>query len=106
MAGFEPANAGVKVPCLTIWLHPIVFAPLFMVELATHHFRYIRPFLPDSVPLAKQFTFQNLFAVLALVINLFTLYSHHTSSSGHLFFTSDKKPKCLFSFHGYIGLNM
>ena len=22
MAGFEPANAGVKVPCLTAWLHP------------------------------------------------------------------------------------
>ena len=22
MAGFEPADAGVKVPCLTTWLHP------------------------------------------------------------------------------------
>ena len=22
MAGLEPANAGVKVPCLTTWLHP------------------------------------------------------------------------------------
>ena len=22
MAGLEPANAGVKVPCLTAWLHP------------------------------------------------------------------------------------
>ena len=22
MAGFEPANEGVKVPCLTAWLHP------------------------------------------------------------------------------------
>ena len=22
MAGFEPADAGVKVPCLTPWLHP------------------------------------------------------------------------------------
>ena len=25
MAGFEPANAGVKVPCLTAWRHPTVF---------------------------------------------------------------------------------
>ena len=25
MAGLEPANAGVKVPCLTTWLHPNVF---------------------------------------------------------------------------------
>ena len=24
MAGIEPANAGVKVPCLTPWLHPII----------------------------------------------------------------------------------
>ena len=24
MAGLEPANAGVKVPCLTTWLHPSV----------------------------------------------------------------------------------
>ena len=24
MAGLEPANAGVKVPCLTTWLHPNV----------------------------------------------------------------------------------
>ena len=23
MAGFEPTNAGVKVPCLTAWRHPI-----------------------------------------------------------------------------------
>ena len=22
MAGFEPTDAGVKVPCLTAWLHP------------------------------------------------------------------------------------
>ena len=22
VAGLEPANAGVKVPCLTTWLHP------------------------------------------------------------------------------------
>lgn len=22
MAGLEPADAGVKVPCLTTWLHP------------------------------------------------------------------------------------
>lgn len=22
MTGFEPVNAGVKVPCLTAWLHP------------------------------------------------------------------------------------
>ena len=22
MAGLEPATAGVKVPCLTTWLHP------------------------------------------------------------------------------------
>lgn len=26
MAGFEPADVGVKVPCLTAWLHPCVFA--------------------------------------------------------------------------------
>ena len=24
MAGLEPANAGVKVPCLTAWLHPSI----------------------------------------------------------------------------------
>ena len=24
VAGFEPASAGVKVPCLTTWLHPNV----------------------------------------------------------------------------------
>ena len=24
MAGLEPANAGVKVPCLTAWLHPMI----------------------------------------------------------------------------------
>ena len=24
MAGLEPANEGVKVPCLTTWLHPCV----------------------------------------------------------------------------------
>ena len=24
VAGFEPTNAGVKVPCLTAWLHPNV----------------------------------------------------------------------------------
>ena len=24
VAGFEPTNAGVKVPCLTAWLHPII----------------------------------------------------------------------------------
>ena len=29
VAGFEPTNAGVKVPCLTAWLHPI--APLYKV---------------------------------------------------------------------------
>ena len=23
VAGFEPTHAGVKVPCLTAWLHPI-----------------------------------------------------------------------------------
>ena len=25
MAGFEPADAGVKVPCLTTWRHPNIF---------------------------------------------------------------------------------
>lgn len=25
MAGLEPANEGVKVPCLTTWLHPYLF---------------------------------------------------------------------------------
>ena len=24
MAGLEPADAGVKVPCLTTWLHPSI----------------------------------------------------------------------------------
>ncbi len=24
MAGFGPTDAGVKVPCLTAWLHPMV----------------------------------------------------------------------------------
>ena len=27
MAGFEPASEGVKVPCLTAWLHPCVTVP-------------------------------------------------------------------------------
>ena len=26
MAGLEPASEGVKVPCLTTWLHPYVLA--------------------------------------------------------------------------------
>ena len=26
MVGLEPTNAGVKVPCLTAWLHPIIDA--------------------------------------------------------------------------------
>ena len=26
MAGLGPANAGVKVPCLTTWLHPNIVA--------------------------------------------------------------------------------
>ncbi len=25
VAGFGPTNAGVKVPCLTAWLHPSIF---------------------------------------------------------------------------------
>ena len=25
VAGFGPTNAGVKVPCLTAWLHPNIF---------------------------------------------------------------------------------
>ena len=25
MAGFEPAHGGVKVRCLTAWLHPIIW---------------------------------------------------------------------------------
>ena len=36
VAGLEPANAGVKVPCLTTWLHPnagyLVAAPRGMSE--------------------------------------------------------------------------
>ena len=27
VAGLEPANAGVKVPCLTTWRHPIAGCP-------------------------------------------------------------------------------
>ncbi len=27
VAGFEPTNAGVKVPCLTAWLHPNIPTP-------------------------------------------------------------------------------
>ncbi len=26
VAGFEPTNAGIKIPCLTAWRHPIAFA--------------------------------------------------------------------------------
>ena len=26
MAGLEPADEGVKVPCLTTWLHPCILA--------------------------------------------------------------------------------
>ena len=29
MAGFEPTNAGVKVQCLTTWLHPYFIIRLF-----------------------------------------------------------------------------
>ena len=36
VAGFEPTNAGVKVPCLTAWLHPnrafavhLIFLPFY-----------------------------------------------------------------------------
>lgn len=28
MAGLEPASEGVKVPCLTTWLHPYMEIPI------------------------------------------------------------------------------
>ena len=81
MAGIEPASAGVKVPCLTAWLHPIVFALLLVFELASHHFRYICPFLSDSMSLAEQLAFQDFLAELAFVIYVFPMHSHYTSPS-------------------------
>jgi hypothetical protein len=81
MAGIEPANTGVKVPCLAAWLHPIVFALLLVFELASHHSRYVCPFLPDSVSLDEQLTFKDFLAELALVIYVFPMHSHYTSPS-------------------------
>jgi hypothetical protein len=81
MAGIEPANTGVKVPCLSAWLHPIIFSPLLMVKLATHHFRYVCPFLTDSMSLAEQLAFQDFLTELALVSYIFIPYQHYISPS-------------------------
>ena len=35
MAGFEPTNAGVKVPCLTAWRHPNI---TFVARFAQQHY--------------------------------------------------------------------
>ena len=32
MAGFGPTNAGVKVPCLTAWRHPIAVPKRFALR--------------------------------------------------------------------------
>lgn len=37
VAGLEPANAGVKVPCLTAWLHPNIF----IARTVYHKYRFI-----------------------------------------------------------------
>ena len=34
MAGFEPTNVGVKVRCLTTWLHPYTMVPFMLYELS------------------------------------------------------------------------
>ena len=33
MAGLEPTNEGVKVPCLTAWLHPYAVITVFQIFL-------------------------------------------------------------------------
>ena len=49
MAGLEPANEGVKVPCLTAWLHPCI-VPLTGLEPAMKERRLLlRP--PGRAPL-------------------------------------------------------
>ena len=37
VAGFGPTNAGVKVPCLTAWLHPNIF----IARTVYHKYRFI-----------------------------------------------------------------
>jgi hypothetical protein len=59
----------------------LVFALLLVFELASHHSRYVCPFLPDSVSLDEQLTFKDFLAELALVIYVFPMHSHYTSPS-------------------------
>lgn len=33
VAGFEPANAGVKVLCLSAWLHPYIGGPFKVLPI-------------------------------------------------------------------------
>ena len=48
VAGFEPANAGVKVPCLTTWLHPIKRG-----SYRTRYLSTVEGNLPSSVSLTR-----------------------------------------------------
>ena len=59
MAGFGPTNAGVKVPCLTAWRHPIAVPKRFALreiidykcQPVTLKFSSI-----EGVPLSEEFT--------------------------------------------------
>ena len=45
MAGFEPTNAGVKVPCLTAWRHPNNAVPEGDIPYIVAQFsRFVNPF--------------------------------------------------------------
>ena len=40
VAGFEPTNQGVKVPCLTAWLHHYKMEAFFIREVYQPYFWY------------------------------------------------------------------
>lgn len=50
MAGFEPANIGVKVLCLTSWRHPKMYLFAFCSSIITR-------FLIKSIPFSIKFFF-------------------------------------------------
>ena len=47
MAGFEPTDEGVKVPCLAAWRHPCVGAPRRPSLLPARHFSSFRAVIGD-----------------------------------------------------------
>ena len=59
MAGFEPTNAGVKVPCLTAWRHPIAVPKRFALrEIIVYKCQPVTLKFSsmEGVPLSEEFT--------------------------------------------------